>query len=125
MVEGANVAPLRHPHPRTHAPADRIQRRVLDDFGFDGNDEAALHEYRCTHGLYVDDPEVRECAIYMKYDVSRRGDLRVGMQAVDVELMTRDGERFMMLDKLSPDRPLVIAAGYVPYSRPVGWVSVS
>jgi hypothetical protein len=96
-----------------HKIEESIQRRVLTEFGFGDADhnvgdddddddvvgvlsgvmlDARLREHRCINGMFPFDSEVRNAAVYMREDATKQGALRVGDDAVDVDVVTRGGE---------------------------------
>lgn len=90
---------------------DTIQKRVLREFNFK-DDEETLHRYRTTNGLFLNDPEIRDAVVYMKYDRSNVGALREGDPCPDITAIDLEtGERKRLLSYARPDRPLVILGG--------------
>jgi len=87
---------------------DAIQKLVLEEFGFE---HSALDYYRCTRGRFPNDPEIRDSILYIKYDKSRRGDLRVGHDTPNPTFITLNCEEKCLLDFKVDTRPLVLIAG--------------
>jgi len=90
---------------------DSIQRLVLEEFGFDPWDELSLGLYRSTRARFPDDPVLKECILYIKYDRSRDTRLRIGDISPNPELITLDGKRVSMSSFAIDNRPLVLLAG--------------
>lgn len=90
---------------------DTIQKRVLREFHFP-DDDATLQKYRSTNGLYLNDPEIRNSVVYMKYDRTNTGSLEVGMPCPNVTCLDLDTlEHKNILDFARKDVPLVIVGG--------------
>lgn len=90
---------------------DTIQRQVLKEFNFEDTPEN-LHRYRATNGLFLNDPEIRNTVVYMKYDRANAGPLQVGDVCPDVVAIDLEtGERKSVLSFAKEDRPLVILGG--------------
>jgi hypothetical protein len=90
------------------------QRRVLKEFGVKDL-EVGLEALHGLRAIYRDDVELikkmKEIAIYMKYDITRPGDLWKGDQVPDMDLATLDGGRIKLYDYMTKDRPLVLIGG--------------
>mmetsp|Transcript_47123 Transcript_47123/g.52685 ORF Transcript_47123/g.52685 Transcript_47123/m.52685 type:complete len:122 (-) Transcript_47123:505-870(-) len=88
--------------------ATMVQKEVLTEFNIEPTEKALL-AYRNAannHGI----------SLYVKYNRARKGDLRVGMAAPDVSLVSIDSglaERTTLLSYQRSDRPLIIVAGSI------------
>ena len=51
-----------------------------------------LDNYRSTHGQYKNDPEISDLIMYIKYDHSCQGDLKVGDAPPEAQLVTLDNK---------------------------------
>ena len=87
--------------------AAEVQKEVLIEFDIKPTEEALL-AYRNAannHGI----------SLYVKYNRCREGDLKVGMDAPDISLISIDGtiERTPLLAHHRLDRPLIVVAGSI------------
>ena len=64
---------------------------------------------RSAHQLYAHDEELHNLSLYVRHNRAQQGQLKVGDEATDVELLTMNNE-FVSLFSHS-HRPLLIIAG--------------
>eukprot|EP01125_Pyxidicula_operculata_P000341 TRINITY_DN10391_c0_g1_i1.p1 TRINITY_DN10391_c0_g1~~TRINITY_DN10391_c0_g1_i1.p1 ORF type:complete len:256 (+),score=47.03 TRINITY_DN10391_c0_g1_i1:57-824(+) len=85
----------------------------LIHFGYDPKNDSSLNAYRITTGKYLEDPEVKECVIWMKYDKMKMcGDVDLDQPLRDVSLYDVNSSSIVKLSDYSPDKkPLVVVAG--------------
>jgi len=88
----------------------KIQLKVLKEFGFG---EDSLEKYRAQRGLYDDDNDVKEAALYIKYDRSNKGTLNIGSTAPNCGLVTLENKKVKLheLAGIGSGKPCVIIAG--------------
>lgn len=86
-----------------------VQLTILDKFGFEPSNEN-LDIYRQLIWKYRQIPEVRDQIFFMKYNIMREGDLKIGDLAPDVPLLDIKGDYYNNLHSFM-DKPLVILSG--------------
>jgi len=88
----------------------KLQKQLLIDFDMT---ECSVSKYRSQRGLYKDDNDIRDAAIYIKYDRSFSGVLSVGDIAPDVGLVTLEEKKVTLYElmRLEEEKPCVIIAG--------------
>eukprot|EP01062_Namystynia_karyoxenos_P001404 TRINITY_DN10485_c0_g1_i1.p1 TRINITY_DN10485_c0_g1~~TRINITY_DN10485_c0_g1_i1.p1 ORF type:complete len:270 (+),score=85.63 TRINITY_DN10485_c0_g1_i1:109-810(+) len=88
-----------------------LQRRLMKEFGLP-SDPKGLRLWHTQRSHHRDDPEVMAVPLYVKYDVSRAGDLRVGHDYVDCRLVRADRTPCRLSEFVrqaeAAQRPLVI-----------------
>ena len=97
----------------------RIQYQALKKGGVAENDlDDALVVLHNARWDYRDDPEMNRITVYMREDVSKRGDLQDSQQIVDVPLVDLKGNKINLLELLhskevfpDPKLPFVVLAG--------------
>eukprot|EP01119_Soliformovum_irregulare_P009336 TRINITY_DN22583_c0_g1_i1.p1 TRINITY_DN22583_c0_g1~~TRINITY_DN22583_c0_g1_i1.p1 ORF type:complete len:169 (+),score=34.47 TRINITY_DN22583_c0_g1_i1:34-507(+) len=87
-----------------------IQKQVLKEFGLPVTDQQ-LYAFQTTRAKYEDDEEIKNLAVYIKFDYSQRGSLNGG-EAIPsgITLHNLDGTSFSLGDKVTA-KPLIIMAG--------------
>jgi hypothetical protein len=66
---------------------------------------------RSAHQLYSNDDEFHNLSLYVRHNRAQKGNLKIGDEAIDTELLNRNGEFVSLLSHLHPHRPLLIIAG--------------
>ncbi|CAF1993298.1 unnamed protein product [Rotaria magnacalcarata] len=66
---------------------------------------------RSAHQIYADDKEFHNLSLYVRHNRAKRGNLRVGDPAIDIDLLNINGESVSLLSHCNPNRPLLIIAG--------------
>jgi hypothetical protein len=66
---------------------------------------------RSAHQLYSNDDEFHNLSLYVRHNRAQKGNLRIGDEAIDIELLNRNGEFVSLLSHSHPHRPLLIIAG--------------
>ena len=91
--------------------ATHLQPQVLREFGFPPDDEYALWEMRTATYVY---PQLRNLALYVKFNRAERGRLRAGDAAPNVEFVVKNkpSEMTTLHDLVSREsnRPLLVCA---------------
>jgi len=88
------------------------QVQALEHFGYSPlAGDNSLEAYQVSCGLHLEDPEVKNCVVWMKYDKMRMGNLRVGDPAPDSRLITLEGTEVLLSSFHNNHRPLVLIAG--------------
>ena len=87
-----------------------LQVQLLKEYDLPPTDEG-LRLWQTQRWHHRDDEEVRAVPLYIKYDVSSAGTLKVGDPYTDCRLVTVGGEPKQLADYTKPGRPLVIIAG--------------
>jgi len=59
---------------------DHIITQNLRIFGYKPGEDDSLDAYRVATGKYLEDPEVKQCVVWMKHDYMKLGKLRIGHQ---------------------------------------------
>eukprot|EP00698_Gefionella_okellyi_P002070 TRINITY_DN1194_c0_g1_i1.p1 TRINITY_DN1194_c0_g1~~TRINITY_DN1194_c0_g1_i1.p1 ORF type:complete len:246 (+),score=38.08 TRINITY_DN1194_c0_g1_i1:106-843(+) len=99
---------------------EELQERVVREFGYGPSRELVQYGVdllRAAQAMYPDDQEIREIALYIKYNRCRDGDLNVGDVAPNVALYPMDNQQFCVpevptpLWLLSREQPLVLIGG--------------
>ena len=65
---------------------------------------------RSAHQLY-DNDEFHQLSLYVRHNRAQQGNLKVGDQAIDIQLLNMNGEFVSLLSHCHPHRPLLIIAG--------------
>jgi hypothetical protein len=84
---------------------------VVQEFGFGQEANQALLQLRTAARTYPDDPDFREIPLYVKYQRSRAGHLKIGSLIPDIVLMKLDGSLQRLRDLAEAARPMVLLAG--------------
>jgi len=88
----------------------KIRVQVLIDFGF--QKARALDVYQLSCGYYMDDEEVKQCVVWMKYDKMKLGRIQIGEEYINCEIRNLRNERCMLSDLLpNQEKPIVLLAG--------------
>lgn len=87
------------------------QWQVLREFGYDPAVDDSLKAYHISCGQWLNDPQVKESVVWMKYDKFRFGNLQLGDQAPDSELAQLDGSSTTLSAFQRPNRPLIVIGG--------------
>jgi hypothetical protein len=92
---------------------DGLQRQVAAEFGFRSESEQALGRdiMRCALSLYKNDPEIAQIPIYVKYNRSEQGLLKVGDDCPDIDLANLQGSETKLSEFTGHQLPLVLVAG--------------
>ena len=99
----------RHEMPFNSDVTHNLQSKLLWEYDLPPTPDA-LRLWHTQRHHHRDDPEVRSIPLYIKYDVSREGDLRVGDESVNVRLVRPCGAEAMLSDFVT-SRPLIVIAG--------------
>eukprot|EP01059_Diplonema_ambulator_P034824 TRINITY_DN799_c1_g2_i1.p1 TRINITY_DN799_c1_g2~~TRINITY_DN799_c1_g2_i1.p1 ORF type:complete len:223 (+),score=71.40 TRINITY_DN799_c1_g2_i1:48-671(+) len=108
--EETQIAYTQYDSPFDSGVTEGLQKRVLWEFDIPGTDEA-LDVYHTQRWYHRNDKEVQSVPLYIKYDISRAGDLKMGDVAPDVHLVTCKGEDTKLSSFMNAGRPLVVVAG--------------
>eukprot|EP01112_Ceratiomyxa_fruticulosa_P017168 TRINITY_DN5294_c0_g1_i1.p1 TRINITY_DN5294_c0_g1~~TRINITY_DN5294_c0_g1_i1.p1 ORF type:complete len:159 (-),score=18.59 TRINITY_DN5294_c0_g1_i1:543-1019(-) len=87
-----------------------LQRRVLEEFGFPSTNKV-LRYYQTSRYRFASDPRIVEAALYIKYDRSCLGELRVGNPFPSPTVHFLDGTPTPLSVFENRTRPLVIVGG--------------
>jgi len=87
-----------------------LQLQVLREFGFTPP-ALYLRQYITTRARFPGDPLISEAALYIKYDRSCNGPLRVGSACPSPVVHHLDGVSHALTHFTKPYRPLVIVGG--------------
>jgi len=88
---------------------ETMQKNLLLEFGIDP--DVGLPIFWSYRSIYGDDPDIRDIALYIKYDRSGEGNLRVGNSMPNVSLFTLDTKPIKLANYLSVEHPLVLIGG--------------
>jgi len=88
---------------------EEMQKRLLKEFGLDPT--VGLPIFQSYRSVYGEDTDIRELALYIKYDRSGEGSLQVGDPMPDVTLATFDGTPVRLSSFAKPGRPLIVVGG--------------
>ena len=65
---------------------------------------------RSAHQLY-DNDEFHSLSLYVRHNRAKQGNLKVGDEAIDIQLLNMNGEFVSLLSHCQPHRPLLVIAG--------------
>ena len=86
--------------------------KLLREFGFKPEVDDSFEAYQIACGEHIDDPEIKELVIWMKYESKMKyGKLKVGDKFEDCKLLNLDLQEIHLSDILSKDKPNVILGG--------------
>jgi len=89
----------------------KIIKDSLRSFGYDPDNDESLQAYQISCGLNLEDDEVKQCVVWMKYDFLKVCPFEVGDNFVDCPVMTLDKERKMITDFMTDDKPFILLGG--------------
>jgi len=89
----------------------QIQLQVIREFGYNPAKDDSLEAYQLSCGLWLEDEEVKECVVWMKYDFMRLGSLLIRDLAPEATVCTLDGKTTLLSSFQHVDRPLVLVGG--------------
>jgi hypothetical protein len=86
--------------------------RVCD---YNPDEDDSLKAYRVATMEYINDLEVREKVVWMKYDKARLGNFKIGEEVTNEDIILHDlqGCNYAFKDLLSNDKPNLIVAGSI------------
>jgi len=87
---------------------EKMQANILSEFGIDP--KIGLPIFWSYRSIYENDPDIREVALYIKYDRSGQGSLRTGDLMPNVKLSNLKGET-IPLSLFAKKKPLVLIGG--------------
>jgi hypothetical protein len=91
-----------------------VRERVLQHFGYKPDVDDSFKAYQIACGEYMNDPEVRECVVWMKYDKARLGNLKVNQPTpLNVEIFDLLGCKMSIQGALMTDRVNVVISGSI------------
>ncbi len=93
-----------------------VIKAALKDFGFNPEKDDSFKAYLLATGKYINDPELKELVVWMKYDKMKMGDLMVGddyftEETKNIELYTLQNKKVIFTSLLQEDRYNVIVSG--------------
>jgi hypothetical protein len=96
--------------------ATEVQKSVVKDYLINENiDSNPNNEIinKCVHQLRLSALQHPEIFHYVKYNIARNGNLRVGDNAPNITMCNLDGKSIQLLDgkNLNPSLPMVLVAG--------------
>ena len=66
---------------------------------------------RSAHQIYANDNEFHNLSLYVRHNRAQRGNLQIGNVAVDIQLLSMNGQFVSLLSYSHHNRPLLIIAG--------------
>jgi hypothetical protein len=81
--------------------------------GYNPDEDDSLKAYRFATMEYINDPEVREEVVWLKYDKARLGEFKVGQDELKTDIIIHDleGNRLNITELLNPDLPNLVISG--------------
>ncbi|CAF1450240.1 unnamed protein product, partial [Rotaria sordida] len=67
--------------------------------------------FRSAHQLYSNDNEFHNLSLYVRHNRAKQGNLNIGDPAIDIQLLSMNGQFVSLLSHSHPNRPLLIIAG--------------
>ena len=91
---------------------DYIEEALLF-YGYNPNKDDSLKAYHLACGKYINDPEIKELVVWMKYDKMRKTDIKIGQKPIveGIELYNLNNEAFQLKDLLDPAKPNILICG--------------
>jgi hypothetical protein len=88
-------------------------KMALVKAGFDPDKDDSLKAYHLATGKYINDPEVKECVVWMKYDKARLGNNKPGdgVKLEGLYVYTKGLERVELKSLISDNKPNIVVAG--------------
>jgi hypothetical protein len=92
---------------------EEISIQTLREFGFTPDSDDSLKAYRLACGKYLHEKQVREIIIWMKYDKTRMGKLKVGDEVITkgMYVYDLDGNKVEFRDLIFKEKINVVVAG--------------
>jgi hypothetical protein len=86
---------------------------ALRSKGYNPDLDDSLKAYHISTGKYINDREVKEKVVWLKYDKAKLGKLKIGDNVITNGLFVYNKklERIPLADLLSPDKPNIIVSG--------------
>ena len=81
--------------------------------GYNPYKDDSLKAYHLACGKHINDPEIKELVVWMKYDKMRKSLLKTGQKPIveDIQLFNLNNESFNLKDLLDPVKPNLIICG--------------
>jgi len=89
----------------------QAQLMALRDFGFEPSEDDSLEAYQLSCGLWMDEEEVKECVVWMKYEFMKLGTLEIGDLAPEANLFNLEGKSISLSSHYNAERPLIVVGG--------------
>lgn len=92
-----------------------LRREALRFFGFNPNYDDSLKAYEIAYGKYINDREIREKVVWMKYDKTKMGKFKLGEEIITegIDLYDFTGAKHAFKNLLKQDMPNVIISGSI------------
>jgi len=88
-----------------------IIKDTLKNFGYRPDEDESLQAYQFSCGEYLEDEEVKECVVWMKYDFMKNCPFELGDNFVDCPVMTLENETKMISDYMVDEKPFIFIGG--------------
>jgi len=91
--------------------------KALLSCGYNPMDDDSLKAYQLATAKYINDAEVRNAVVWMKYDKCKIGKLSVGDKAItnEIYIYNLKGEKISLNEILSDNKPNVIVSGSISW----------
>ncbi|CAF3420727.1 unnamed protein product [Rotaria socialis] len=89
----------------------QLVREAIGEYTTEDEIQCGLRIFRSAHQLYANDNEFHNLSFYVRHNRAKQGNLRVGDEAIDIQLLNMNGEFKSLLSYFNPNRPLLILAG--------------
>jgi len=89
----------------------KLIKEAIGDDATDNEIQHGLSILRSAHQLYSNDDEFHNLSLYIRHNRARQGNLNIGDQAIDIQLLNMNGQFVSLLSYIHPNRPLLIIAG--------------
>jgi len=87
------------------------QIQALSHFGFNPEKDESHFAYQIACGKWIEDLDVKNSVVWMKYDKMRFGTLDIGSKAPNAQLVSLNGQHLQLYDFLNEHTPLVLVGG--------------
>ena len=90
-----------------------IRKDTLKYFNFDPDVDDSFKAYELACGEYINDNEIRNSVVWMYYDKTRMGNLKINDEVItkDINLYNLEGREFPFKDLLSDNLPNIVISG--------------
>jgi len=92
-----------------------FDRKIIKDtliwFGYQPGEDESLQAYQFSCGEYLDDEEVKECVVWMKFDFMKVCPFEIGDNFVDCPVITLENESKMISDYMVDEKPFILLGG--------------
>jgi hypothetical protein len=94
---------------------ESIRKDTLIYFGYHPDSDDSFKAYQLACGRFINDEEIRNKVVWMKFDKTRLGDLKIGDDVITkgIYLYHISGKRFSFEELLCPDKINIVISGSI------------